>query len=221
MSKFEIRSPLLITAALALTPALAFAGDPSKHDGTTTTTTTTTSPSDGSSARATTPEAATPEAPPSIDLNRPGVAPPAEPSIDPGQVQRVFGMDTALIELKTLNSDQIKQLQQVLSERGFYRGKVDGLMGPQTKNALSGLMAQQFALNQRLVSQGQITEQFASSIGMDSVDRAPVSGVDSEPVPSQAQPNQQGASDRAIPRNQGSSSQPSQGSSAPSVPPNQ
>lgn len=234
MSKFEIRSPLVITAALALTPALAFAGDPSRHDGSTTTTTTTTSPSDSSSPRAGGTEAASPEAPPSFDMNRPGAAPPSEPAIDPGQVQKVFGMDVSLIDLKSLNSDQIKQLQQSLSERGFYRGKVDGLMGPQTKNALSGLMAQQFALNQRLVSQGRITEQFAASIGMDTMGRAPVSGVDSEPVPSQA-----GASEgsRAIPSNQGSNqgssnqgnsnqgnsnqgtSQPSQGS--PSVPPNQ
>jgi hypothetical protein len=53
-----------------------------------------------------------------------------------------------------------------------------------------------------------------------------VSGVDSEPAPRQAQPSQQGASDsRAVPSNQGSSDQPSRGSSsqpsAPSVPPNQ
>jgi peptidoglycan hydrolase-like protein with peptidoglycan-binding domain len=176
---------LLITAALALTPALAFAeGDPSRHDAPTTTTTTTTSPSD--SASGTRSSAASPEAPPSIDLNRQGVAPPSEPAIDPGQVQRVFGMDVALIDLQALNSDQIKQLQQRLSERGFYRGKVDGKMGPQTKNALSGLMAQQYALNQRLVSQGQITELFASSIGVDTAGRAPVSGIDIPEPPSTA-----------------------------------
>jgi peptidoglycan hydrolase-like protein with peptidoglycan-binding domain len=119
-------------------------------------------------------------------MNRQGVAPPSEPSIDPSQVQRVFGMDVALIDLKALNSEQIKQLQQRLSERGFYRGKVDGLMGPQTKNALSGLMAQQYALNQRLVGQGQITELFASSIGVDTAGRTPVSGIDIPDPPSAA-----------------------------------
>jgi peptidoglycan hydrolase-like protein with peptidoglycan-binding domain len=98
--------------------------------------------------------------------------------IDPAQVQKVFGMDVALIDLKSLNKDQIKQLQQRLQERGFYRGKIDGAMGPQTRNALSGLIAQQYAMNQRLVNQGQITEQFASSIGVDTHGRAPVTGVD-------------------------------------------
>ena len=103
---------------------------------------------------------------------------PDQASIDPAQVQKVFGMDVALIDLKTLNKDQIKQLQQRLQERGLYRGKIDGAMGPQTRNALSGLMAQQYSLNQRLMNQGQITEQFASSIGVDTHGRAPVTGVD-------------------------------------------
>ena len=213
MSKFEIRSPLLISAALALTPALAFAeGDPAQH-GSTTTTTTTTSPSDTSSATSgsetsgTAASAASPEAPPSIDMNRAGVAPPREASIDPAQVQKVFGSDVALIDLKSLDSAQITQLQQHLSERGFYRGKVDGLMGPQTKGALSKLMAQQFALNQRLVNGGQITEQFASSIGVDTAGRVPVTGVDSEL-------SQPGSLDTSGSSTQGSSNQqPSQGSS--------
>jgi hypothetical protein len=103
---------------------------------------------------------------------------PDQGSIDPAQVQKVFGMDVALIDLKALNKDQIKQLQQRLQERGLYHGKIDGAMGPQTRNALSGLMAQQYSLNQRLMNQGQITEQFASSIGVDTHGRAPVTGVD-------------------------------------------
>jgi len=99
-------------------------------------------------------------------------------AIDPAQVQKVFGMDVALIDLKTLDKGQVKQLQQKLLDRGFYRGKVDGVMGPQTRNALTGLMAQQYALNQRLVNQGQITEQLATSIGIDTRGRTPVTGVD-------------------------------------------
>ncbi|MEY4550554.1 MAG: putative peptidoglycan binding domain [Pseudomonadota bacterium] len=220
MSKFQIRSPLLITAALALTPAIAFAGgDPSRHDGPTTTTTTTTAPSD----KASTSSVTSPTGIPSEiqQANRAGVAPPAEPSIDSSQVQRVFGMDVSLIDLKSLSKEQAKQLQQRLSERGFYRGKVDGVMGPQTKNALSGLMAQQFALNQRLVSQGQITEQFASSMGVDTIGRAPVSGVDTA-APSQA-PRASEASPRANePSPPPPVSEPATRNAAPpSVPPNQ
>ena len=36
-----------------------------------------------------------------------------------------------------LTSDQITQLQQSLSEMGCYRGRVDGLMGPRTRQGLS------------------------------------------------------------------------------------
>jgi hypothetical protein len=190
MSKFQIRSPLLITAALALAPALAFAGETNQKNATTTTTTTTspqgTTPTtvpgtqggteqQGSAVLSPTtpPDMTESSAPP---MNR--IANPDPSAIDPAQVQKVFGMDVALIDLKTLNKDQIKVLQQRLQERGFYRGKVDGAMGPQTRNALTALMAQQYALNQRLVNQGQITEQFASSMGVDTRGRAPVMGVD-------------------------------------------
>jgi len=198
MSKFEIRSPILITAALALAPALAFAGD-TKQSSTTTTTTTTAPP--GSSPTTVPPQGSaspsaqaadqsgvlSPSTPPDMqqDATRMNPNGNVDPVIDPAQVQRVFGMDVALIDLKTLNKDQIKQLQQRLQERGFYRGKVDGAMGPQTRNALTGLLAQQYSLNQRLVNQGQITAQFASSIGMDTHGRAPVTGVDLNDQPSQ------------------------------------
>jgi hypothetical protein len=192
MSKFEIRSPMLITAALALAPALAFAAD-SQHSPTTTTTTRTststtapgsdptTVPPSGSSPAGDTSGVLSPSTPPDMqqtDAMRMNPSAMTPDAIDPAQVQKVFGMDVSLIDLKTLNKDQIKQLQQRLQERGFYRGKVDGAMGPQTRNALTGLMAQQYALNQRLANQGQITEQFAASIGMDTHGRAPVTGVD-------------------------------------------
>jgi hypothetical protein len=189
MSKFEIRSPLLITAALALAPALAFAADSKQSPKTMTTTTTTpvpgsdpsTVPPNGSAPAADPSGVLSPSTPPDMqqtDAQRMNPTGSLDSAIDPAQVQKVFGMDVALIDLKTLNKDQVKQLQQRLQERGFYRGKVDGAMGPQTRNALTGLLAQQYALNQRLANQGQITEQFASSIGMDTRGRAPVTGVD-------------------------------------------
>jgi hypothetical protein len=196
MSKLEIRNPLLITV-LALAPSVALAaGDSSPSKTTTTTSNTTVAPSNGkapASPSGTTSASGTldnpsgsavlsPTTPPDMTVtdearqNRAGN--PDQASIDPAQVQKVFGMDVALIDLKALNKDQIKQLQQRLQERGLYRGKIDGAMGPQTRNALSGLMAQQYSLNQRLMNQGQITEQFASSIGVDTHGRAPVTGVD-------------------------------------------
>jgi hypothetical protein len=205
MSKLQIRNPLLITA-LALAPSVAFAaGDSNPSKTTTTTTNTTVVPTNGKPPAA--PPATTsasgsldnpsgsavlsPATPPDMKAtdeaqNRSGN--PDQAGIDPAQVQKVFGMDVALIDLKALNKDQIKQLQQRLQERGLYRGKIDGAMGPQTRNALSGLMAQQYSLNQRLMNQGQITEQFASSIGVDTHGRAPVTGVDLNPATTPAAP---------------------------------
>lgn len=196
MSKLEIRNPLLITA-LALAPSVAFAaGDSNPSKTTTTTSNTTVAPSNGKAPPSPTGTTSasgsldnpsgsavlSPSTPPDMTAadearqNRSGN--PDQASIDPAQVQKVFGMDVALIDLKALNKDQIKQLQQRLQERGLYRGKIDGALGPQTRNALTGLMAQQYSLNQRLMNQGQITEQFASSIGVDTHGRSPVTGVD-------------------------------------------
>jgi hypothetical protein len=197
MTKFEIRSPALLTAAaLVLAPAFAFAGNEPNRASTTTTTTTTSpqgSPSinpqgspqhDGSAA---TPPASRDMNAGVNSANSAGVSSAEMPSsdIDAAQVQKVFGMDVALIDLKSLNSEQIKVLQQRLSERGFYRGAIDGKMGPNTRNGIASLMAQQFALNQRLVNQGQITEQFASSLGVDTRGRVPVTGTDKMDQPSQ------------------------------------
>ncbi|HEU4581867.1 MAG TPA: peptidoglycan-binding domain-containing protein [Polyangiaceae bacterium] len=197
MSKLQIRKPLLITAALALAPAVALAaGDSNPSKTTTTTRTTTVAPSNGNTPAppsGTTSASGTLDNPSGSAVLSPTTPPdmratdearlersgnPDQASIDPAQVQKVFGMDVALIDLKALNKDQVKQLQQRLQERGLYRGKIDGALGPQTRNALTGLMAQQYSLNQRLMNQGQITEQFASSIGVDTHGRAPVTGVD-------------------------------------------
>jgi hypothetical protein len=111
-------------------------------------------------------------------------------SIDPAQVQKVFGSDTALIDLKSLDTSQVRSLQQTLQARGHYHGPIDGVMGPQTRSGLSAMIAQQSALNQRLISQGQITDQVAASLGVQTSEVTPVSGVDNS---GNAQPSQQRA----------------------------
>lgn len=141
----------------------------------------------------------------------------SQAAIDPAQVQRVFGMDVSLIDLSSLDNQQVRQLQQALLERGHYRGQVDGIIGPQTRAALTALLAQQYSLNQRLVNQGQITQQLASSIGIDAQGRTPVSGVDS-PSQMQQQPGMSPSrstspSTRSPSGQQGSSPSPSTGTS--------
>jgi hypothetical protein len=107
-------------------------------------------------------------------------------SIDSSEVQRVFGMDAALVDINSLNSEDAKKLQQALKDRGHYQGQVDGVVGPQTRAALNAVVAQQFALTRRLINQGQITSQFAESMGLEDI--TPVTGVDTGSPSEQGQP---------------------------------
>jgi len=36
----------------------------------------------------------------------------------------------------TLNPDRVKKVQQALKDKGFYSGSVDGMAGPQTRDAI-------------------------------------------------------------------------------------
>lgn len=112
--------------------------------------------------------------------------------IDPAEVQKVFGSDVGLIDLASLSPEQVRSLQQTLADRGFYQGEIDGVIGAQTRSAVSTMLAQQFALTQRLINQNKITESLASSIGLASTDLAPVRGVD--PSQKMMQPQGQGQS---------------------------
>ena len=154
---------MMTTAALTLWPALAMA-----QDNTT---------SENPPRAISTP----------TEFERNSASSPSQAGIDPAEVQKVFGMEVGLIDLKSLDKDQITRLQQTLQERGHYLGSVDGIVGPKTRSALTAMLAEQFSLNQRLVNQGQITQQLASSMGIDARGRTPVSGVDMSALPRQPQ----------------------------------
>lgn len=94
-------------------------------------------------------------------------------SIDPKEIQRVFGQDALVLDLNTLNSAQVTRLQTRLRELGHYLGVIDGIMGPKTRAALSAVIADQFALSQRLLQQNQLTTELASQVGLQSSPRAP------------------------------------------------
>jgi len=113
----------------------------------------------------------------------------AQQSIDPSQIQKVFGTDVSLIDLKSLNTEDVRALQQTLQQRGHYKGELDGIVGPQTRAALRAVLGEQFALNQRLVNQGQLTEQLASSLGLDAQGVSPVSGTDMDSLGAPSQPS--------------------------------
>lgn len=99
-----------------------------------------------------------------------------QPAIDPAEVQQVFGQQASLVDIKSLSTDEAKNLQQRLKDLGYYKGDVDGKAGPQTKAALNSLVRSQFVLTQRLVEQGQIPSQLATTVGLRS-DIMPTSGT--------------------------------------------
>jgi hypothetical protein len=106
---------------------------------------------------------------------RPHAATPASPtrdrasaasSIDPSEVQRVFGSDARVIALGSLDAASITRLQVRLHELGHYKGNIDGVMGPQTRAALESYARAQFALKQRLLKQDQLTTDLAEQLGV-------------------------------------------------------
>jgi hypothetical protein len=131
---------------------------------------------------------------------------PQRRDIDPAEIQKVFGSDVNIIDLKSLTAEQARTLQSTLKERGFYRGAVDGVVGPQTRAALGAMVTQQFTLNQRLINQGKITEPIAARMGISLSELAPVRGVD-EPTPT-PEGSRMGSSmnQGSMPRGNGSSS---------------
>ncbi len=68
--------------------------------------------------------------------------------------------------------DQIKELQRQLAARGAYQGRVDGISGPMTVEALRN-----FQIQQKLDTSGGLNAETRDALGLH-WDRAPVSGRD-------------------------------------------
>jgi hypothetical protein len=115
-----------------------------------------------------------------------GLTADAQQGINPAEVEKTFGKQVSVVDLSSLTPDQSRALQQTLAERGYYHGKVDGVIGTETRNAVAKLLARQFALNQRFVRQGRVTEPFLSALGVQANELAPVSGTDATHIRPQA-----------------------------------
>lgn len=102
------------------------------------------------------------------------------------EVQRVFGRDVSVLDLHGLTPAQVTRLQQRLHELGLYRGKIDGIAGPQTRAALHAEVKRQFQLSRRLLDQGQITTRFGSWLGVTpdtAATQSSASGIEPRPAP--------------------------------------
>lgn len=86
--------------------------------------------------------------------------------------------------LSALSQEQVRELQVRLQERGYYQGEIDGVIGPQTRAALSRF----FSRRAQLVQQGQLTESALSAFGLESSEIQPVRGTDPQPSTSQRGP---------------------------------
>jgi len=75
------------------------------------------------------------------------------------QPQSQSGSDS--IELSAVHGEQARQLQQKLKEQGLYNGRIDGILGPQTKRAL-----QQFQQKQGIQGNGSLDQQTAEALGL-------------------------------------------------------
>jgi peptidoglycan hydrolase-like protein with peptidoglycan-binding domain len=66
------------------------------------------------------------------------------------------------------SQDEIRQAQQALNGKGFKVGRVDGKMGPETRNALRDFQSQQ-----KLQSTGQLDNATMAALGMSSGTNGP------------------------------------------------
>lgn len=60
------------------------------------------------------------------------------------------------------SSEMVRSVQQTLSEQGYDAGPVDGIMGPQTKEAL-----EEFQQAQGLEASGELNEESLSAMGLE------------------------------------------------------
>jgi peptidoglycan hydrolase-like protein with peptidoglycan-binding domain len=87
-------------------------------------------------------------------------------------------------DIASLDTDQIRELQQRLQKLGYYNGEVDGKFAASTRQALSRFYRAQADLAQR----GRISPQGAQALGLDASDIQPVSGTDEKGSEPQREP---------------------------------
>lgn len=96
--------------------------------------------------------------------------------INQQEIEKVMGTDAKVFDLTSLDSEKIKSLQQELQNRGYYQGQVDGVAGPGTTEALRQFAQHRFDLTQQLLRDNKVTDDIATTLGLDVQDIQPVRG---------------------------------------------
>jgi len=76
----------------------------------------------------------------------------------------------------TISHDQMKQVQEKLKSEGLYKGQVDGIAGPETKQAL-----EQFQKQQSLQQTGSLDQQTLDKLGVNQTEGSGSSMPPSQP----------------------------------------
>ncbi len=108
---------------------------------------------------------------------------------DPSQQQMQPGAaeEPQKFQLSALNEEQTRELQQKLQQHGFYKGEIDGIVGPQTRSALQAYFRDQASL----ASQGVVTESALNDFGINPSEVQPVRGTEGQGSDWQQQQQQQ------------------------------
>ncbi len=80
------------------------------------------------------------------------------------------------VKLTALDEQAAKNLQTKLQELGYYKGEIDGKIGPKSRTALSQFFRDQM----QLVNRGRLSEVAMTSLGFEDDDIERVRGVDEE-----------------------------------------
>ena len=90
--------------------------------------------------------------------------------------QRVGVKRLDSVKLSVIEEEQAKNLQQQLSDLGYYKAEIDGKIGPKTKAALQ----QYFRDQATLVAQGRLSEVGMTSLGFDESEIQRVRGLEEQ-----------------------------------------
>lgn len=86
---------------------------------------------------------------------------PSSPQ-QPATMQKQTGLNQEASRGSEMSPDKVKKVQEALKEKGHDPGPIDGILGPQTREALKA-----FQMANDLKATGQLDEETASKLGVE------------------------------------------------------